>query len=230
MHQFRALILFATKDYSQAAAALYAVLSAGPGWDWTTLSGMYASSVTYTDQLHELEEFVEKHPNSVSERFVLAYHYLTCCYNDAAVRQYQKITKLRPGDQLTAQLLKLLDSDTSADADTTQKPPVPDDIEDAPVAPLPIDATKVIGKWSAKRSDGVKFSINLTPDEKFTWGYDQADKHREFGGSYSIDGAVLVLERADGAQMPGLVTLADEGFNFKLYGGNPDDPGLNFKP
>jgi hypothetical protein len=44
-----------------------------------------------------------------------------------------------------------------------------------------------------------------------------------------VDGAILVLERTDGAQMPGLVTLADSGFNFKLYGGQPDDPGLDFK-
>ena len=38
LHEFRALVDFATKDYQQAAAALYAVLSAGPGWDWTTLA------------------------------------------------------------------------------------------------------------------------------------------------------------------------------------------------
>ena len=42
LHEFRALIFFATRDYKQAAATLYAVLSAGPGWDWTTLSGMYS--------------------------------------------------------------------------------------------------------------------------------------------------------------------------------------------
>jgi hypothetical protein len=41
-------------------------------------------------------------------------------------------------------------------------------------------------------------------------------------------GAILVLERTDGARMPGLVTLSDGGFNFKLYGGPPDDPGLDF--
>jgi len=32
-------------------------------------------------------------------------------------------------------------------------------------------------------------------------------------------------KRSDGAQMPGMVTLADNGFNFKLYGGPPDDRG-----
>ena len=38
INEFRALCLFALKQYDQAAGTLYAVLSAGPGWDWTTLS------------------------------------------------------------------------------------------------------------------------------------------------------------------------------------------------
>ena len=37
LHEFRALCLFALGRYDEAAATLYAVLSVGPGWDWTTL-------------------------------------------------------------------------------------------------------------------------------------------------------------------------------------------------
>ena len=48
MHEFLALVYFAQGKYEQAAAPLYAVLSVGPGWDWTTLSGMYAD----VDDLH----------------------------------------------------------------------------------------------------------------------------------------------------------------------------------
>ena len=48
MHEFLALVLFAQGKYDQAAAPLYAVLSVGPGWDWTTLSGMYPDVDTYT--------------------------------------------------------------------------------------------------------------------------------------------------------------------------------------
>ena len=40
LHEFRGLTLFALGRYKEAAAADYAVLSAGPGWDWTTLSGL----------------------------------------------------------------------------------------------------------------------------------------------------------------------------------------------
>jgi len=41
IHEFRALILVERKDYQQAAATIYAVLSVSPGWDWTTLSSRY---------------------------------------------------------------------------------------------------------------------------------------------------------------------------------------------
>ncbi len=40
IHEFRALVTFAMADYKASAATLYAVLSVGPGWDWTTLSGL----------------------------------------------------------------------------------------------------------------------------------------------------------------------------------------------
>ena len=96
------------------------------------------------------------------------------------------------------------------------------------VAPDPIDAAKVVGKWKARRPEGTTFALELTGDSKFTWRYERGKTKEEFGGKYSVDGAILVLERTDGAQMPGLVTLTGKGFNFKLYGGPPDDPGLDF--
>lgn len=232
LHEFRALVFFATKDYKQAAATLYAVLSAGPGWDWTTLSSMYATISTYTDQFRDLEVYVKDNPSSADARFVLAYHYLTCGHPDSARKQYEEVLKLQPDDQLSAQLVKLLASEPAAETGGQPVPQPPDaepaDAEHA-TPPADIDATKIVGKWSAKRKDGAAFTLNLTPDSKFTWGFEQGGKKQEFGGKYSVDGAILVLERTDGAQMPGLVTLAGNGFNFKLYGGPPDDPGLDFR-
>ena len=93
-----------------------------------------------------------------------------------------------------------------------------------------MDGAKLVGSWTADRaSDNSKFSLKLTADKKFTWSFSKAGKNNEFGGTYSMDGAVLVLQRADGGTMPGLVTLGSGGFNFKLYGGPPDDKGLDFK-
>src|SRR5204863_497650 len=71
LHEFLALVLFAQGQYEQAAAPLYAVLAVGPGWDWTTLSGMYPDVATYTGQLRNLEAFNNANPRSAQARFVL---------------------------------------------------------------------------------------------------------------------------------------------------------------
>ena len=40
--------LFALGQYDEAAVPMYTVLSNGPGWDWTTLAGLYPSVDVYT--------------------------------------------------------------------------------------------------------------------------------------------------------------------------------------
>jgi uncharacterized protein (TIGR03066 family) len=232
LHEFRALVFFATKDYQQAAATLYAVLSAGPGWNWTTLSGMYGSTATYTEQLRELENYVKANPNAADARFVLAYHYMTCGHTEQSRKQYEKILKLQPNDQLSAQLIKLVGGDPAQSKVTQSSPERPPEAKspgDEAKMPEPIDAEKVVGQWTAKRPDGSTFALNLTDDSKFTWTFNNGTNKNEFGGTYSVDGAILVLKRADGAEMPGLIALSDKGFNFKMYGGPPNDPGLDFR-
>ena len=49
-------------NYKEAAAGLYAVLAAGPGWDWDTMSGPVPDPETYTRQLRALEQYVGKEP------------------------------------------------------------------------------------------------------------------------------------------------------------------------
>ena len=61
LHEFRALCLFALGRYDEAAATLYAVLSVGPGWDWTTLISLYPSVDVYTTQLRALEDYCNGH-------------------------------------------------------------------------------------------------------------------------------------------------------------------------
>jgi len=74
VHQFRALTLFALGRYQEASETLYPVLSVGPGWDWTTMSGLYSSQEPYKQQLAALENYVQSHPDMASPRFLLAYH------------------------------------------------------------------------------------------------------------------------------------------------------------
>ena len=99
---------FALQKYEQAAVPLYAVLSVGPGWDWTTLVGLYPGIDVYTRQLRALEQYVRANPKSSAAHFLLAYHYLTQGHNDAAAQQFREVQTLLPGDTLSAQLLKQL--------------------------------------------------------------------------------------------------------------------------
>ena len=72
LHEFRGLALFALRRYDEAAAVVYAVLSAGPGWNWATLVGLYPSVDAYTDQLRALEEYVKQDPTAAAPQFLLA--------------------------------------------------------------------------------------------------------------------------------------------------------------
>ena len=51
---------------------MYSVLSTGPGWDWTTLAGLYANIDIYTQQLRSLEAYCNANPQAASARFLLA--------------------------------------------------------------------------------------------------------------------------------------------------------------
>ncbi len=108
VHEFRALCLFALKRYDEAATVDYAVLSAGPGWNWSTLVELYPDVDTYTNQLRALEASVKSNPNSPAIQFLLAYHYLVQGHQDAAASQFQKVAQLQPSDQLAASFVKAL--------------------------------------------------------------------------------------------------------------------------
>jgi tetratricopeptide (TPR) repeat protein len=123
LHEFRALTLFAQGNYQDAAAALYAVLTAGPGWDWATLREQYPDVATYTAQLRTLERFVADNPTLPYGHFVLAYHYLVTQNKDDAVRQLQEVVRLQPDDKLSATLLTSLTNPAAAPDPTS--PPAP---------------------------------------------------------------------------------------------------------
>jgi len=108
LHEFRALTLFAQGRYQDAAATLYAVLAAGPGWDWKTMRGLYPDEDTYTRQLRALEEYVRKNPSSAEARFVLAYQYLVLGTKDEAVKQLKEVVRLQPKDKLSTALVEAL--------------------------------------------------------------------------------------------------------------------------
>ena len=66
IHEFRAQVLIALQRYEEAAAELYGVLAVSPGWDWTTLIGLYPNIDVYTAQLRALEQSIGTHPNNAA--------------------------------------------------------------------------------------------------------------------------------------------------------------------
>jgi TolA-binding protein len=108
LHEFRGLTLFAMKRYAEAAATDYAVLSAGPGWNWDTMKSLYPNEKTYTDQLRALEAYQREHPQSADGHFLLAYHYLVLDHPDQAVKQLEQVAKLLPNDKLAPEMVKAL--------------------------------------------------------------------------------------------------------------------------
>jgi tetratricopeptide (TPR) repeat protein len=234
LHEFRALALFALKRYEEAAAPLYAVLSVGPGWDWTTLISLYADPEVYTQQLRAVEAYCSQNPNSAAAHFVLAYHYLTDEHADAAVRQLKLVATLQPKDTLTAQLIQQLESG--------QKPATG---TDGTLAPTSLAATppgqtastapagkegKIEGSWTASPNQDTAITMTLQGDGRFTWKVRQHGKDQQFEGKSSYENGLLTLvQDQNNSTMVGNITWTDEThFNFKVIGAGPGDPGLSF--
>lgn len=108
LHEFRALVLFAEGKYPEAASTLYAVLAAGPGWNWDTVKTFYPDTTTYTNQLRALEAHAGKNLQAADDRFILAYQYLVLGQTDAAITVLEQVTRLQPQDQLSVAMLQAL--------------------------------------------------------------------------------------------------------------------------
>jgi tetratricopeptide (TPR) repeat protein len=225
LHEFRALCLFALKQYDQAAATLYAVLSAGPGWDWTTLIGLYPSAEVYTQQLRALEAFVKANPRSASARFVLAYHYLTQGHTDAAVAQLKDVVALQPGDRLAAQLIRQFDP-----AQTAAAPAQPTSTPDAQPA-APAREGNLTGNWTASPAPGTSITLTIGGDGAFTWKVASPNNTQTMQGKESYTNGILTLasDNQRGAMVGNVTWQNDDQFTFKVLGAGPEDAGLTFK-
>jgi tetratricopeptide (TPR) repeat protein len=225
LHELRALIMFATGKYRDAAAGLNAVLAVGPGWDWTTLSGLYSNIETYTQQLRTLEEYVKQNPQAADARFVLAYQYITCGHTAPAASQLQKVVAANPKDAVATQLLQMLGGPDGLPGSTPAAPPAPTFERDVPEIPV----ADLAGAWTATRDDA-QFKLDLTADGGFTWTYAVGGKQTKVEGVYVLEGADLVLQPDVGGVMLATITRPQDGkFQFKSLGGGPDDKGLEFR-
>ncbi len=236
LHEFRGLALFAIKHYEESAAALYAVLSVGPGWDWTTLINLYGNPETYTQQLRALEGFCTQTPRSAAGRFVLSYHYLTQGHIEAALDQLKAVVALQPKDQLSAQLVQQLEQ--------VQKSPSPSLGAQAPnpSTPVPAEAEPAVkptlsavkegsleGTWTAKPAADTTITITFQDQGHFLWKVSHQGQEHQFEGNSSYVNGILTLAQDQNNVLVGDIHWQDDShFQFKVLGGGPSDPGLSF--
>jgi len=229
VHEFRSLVLFAQQKYQDSAAAIYAVLAAGPGWDWTTMSSLYPSIDVYTAQLRSLESYCKVHPDAADSSFLLAYHYLTCGYTDAAVGQLKKVVKLQPQDRVAKELLQM----AGGSAPAAGPAPTPGDgVDESASRDVPqIAMSQLAGRWSATGADKTRFDLQLSEKGEFTWTHTIAgQKPESVQGVYAIDGDSLAMQPDTGGTLLAKVTPPANGsFHFAIVGGPDVDPGLDFR-
>ena len=224
LHEFRALVLFAVGKYDLAAGPLYAVLSVGPGWDWTTMASLYPDIAVYTSQIRKLEAFVSASPKSTAGHFVLAYHYLTQGHTEEAVSELKQVVALAPVDTLCAQLVKQFFAGIGA------------------IRQLGANNCNGTGRrtrqtgesgWELDRpwpAGDATIDLHLGVDETFTWKVAAKGKPRQLAGKWSLTNNLLTLaQEGDSGAMVGRVTWQAEGrWIFRVVGTGPQDQGLLF--
>jgi tetratricopeptide (TPR) repeat protein len=222
LHEFRALVLFAVGKYDLAAGPLYAVLSVGPGWDWTTMAGLYPNIDVYTSELRKLEAFISANPRSTAGRFVLAYHYLTQGHTEAAVTQFEQVVALAPQDTLCAQLVKQFSPPKPSGSPAPSTAPA--------AAPTPAKQGNLAGNWTAHPAGDTTIDLRIGVDETFTWKVTAKGKPRQLTGKWSLTDNLLTLaQEGDGGALVGRVAWqADDKWSFRVIGTDPEDKGLLF--
>ena len=222
IHEFRALTLFAMEEYQDSAATLYAVLSVGPGWDWTTLVGLYPDVATYTKQLRALESYVGENPDDTSGLFVLSYQYITAGHDEAAATELKRLIKLTPSDPVTIQMLLEVDPDAKL-------PDPPKEIE-PPKPSSAVEAAELEGDWKADR-DGRRFNMELRQDGTFSWTYTEGNESQNVTGVWEVDkDGVLAMQMNDqGVMVAQIVPQSGGTIDFYMVGDTQGSPPLNFK-
>ncbi len=154
---------------------------------------------------------------------MLAYHYLTQGYTDAAVATLKQVVALKPGDALSAKLLKQLDQPKDATGTiAATAAPVP------PQTTLPDGAT-IAGTWNAQPAADTTIGLSIQPDGTFNWQVTSKGQTQQFGGKSTFGEGLLTLVQDKGPVLVGRVDWKDANhMTFRIVGDGPDDPGLSF--
>lgn len=223
VHEFRSLVLFALKRYPESAAAIYAVLSAGPGWNWTTMISLYGNADAYSEQLRALEAFARENPKSSDARFLLGYHYLTTAHAPEANKQFKVAQKALPDDKLIGQLVKM----TTPPDERPETKPVPETALVVPEEKV-LTTEKLEGTWKASKK-GAQFQLELRKDGQFIWSFTKGKEKQTVKGAYAVNENNLAMEPdAGGTMLAEIDLIKPTEFNFKMVSDDAKDPGMQF--
>jgi hypothetical protein len=210
--------LFALGRYDEAAAALYVVLTVGPGWDWATMVGLYHDADTYTNQLRALEASITRSPNIAATRFVVAYHYMVQENREDARQQFEHVVQLQPKDELSALFAKALSS--SSHAPTAAAPDADRASQTAEVPEPSPPPAALVGTWKAKPMPDLSIELALRGNGEFSWEVNTKGHTDSVTGDAGYRDGVLTLTQADAPDLIGkIVNLGDKQFGFELHGG-----------
>ena len=230
IHEVRALALFALGRYTEAAAALNAVLATAPGMDWTTVSNVYGSVDAYTGHLRTLEEFCRTHPDDAAAHFVLGYHYLVGGHTDMAAAALRLVVAKQPGDVVAKRLLEAItppaEEKPTAASDVGSAPPQADTTAAADASLPEID---LVGSWKAT-SGSDTIELTVSEESAFTWKAQPNGKPAvELKGTIetSADAIALVSESA-GTMVAKVTPKSADSFEFALPSAPKDAKPLLF--
>jgi tetratricopeptide (TPR) repeat protein len=219
MHEFRALVFFSMGRFNDAAGVLNPILASGPGWDWTTMTGLFVSQDRYVELLRKLEDHHEANPDSAAANFLLGYHYLVLGHLEQAYELFAHSAKLEPTDIVSAGLRDLIrESLADEEQDGEETPP-----------PVPVNPDKLVGTWVSKVAGDGTITLVMKEDGDFNWTFDKTGKNGELTGEFGIYDSNLLVLISDDSQMVGELTFEDDSkLSFVLAGGPRGDPGLTF--
>jgi tetratricopeptide (TPR) repeat protein len=242
LHEFRALCLYAVGRYDEAAAALYAVLTNGPGWTWATMIGLYPSAEAYTQQIRALEQHVKANPEAPAGHFVLAYHYMTQGHKEQAASEFKKVSQLQPKDTLSARFAAVLMPEPAAEAPApageaagaaaaalAEAPAEEAAGEKEGPEPTP-PPTEMVGSWTASPSPDVTIRLVIRDGGEFTWKVEPKGKPATtITGQSLVRLDELALLQEEGPPLVGKYALPEAGkLTFTMLGGGEKAPALTF--
>jgi tetratricopeptide (TPR) repeat protein len=218
LHEFRALCVFALGRYDESAAALYVVLTAGPGWDWATMVGLYPDVATYTRQIRALEAAASANTTAAPKRFVLAYHYMVQNHVEPARQQFDVVVQLQPKDELSTQFAKALSSASQATTTApTETAPASKSGENDAAAPPP---AALVGTWKGEPMRDLSVELTVRDGGQFTWGVKTKGRTDSVTGDATYLDGVLTLKQDDAPDLIGkIVNLGEKQFGFELQSG-----------